>query len=45
MGLIGGVFGIKKEYVWKVVRKSQRKKNNHYRVQGKLIRSLSNVDL
>lgn len=37
--------GKKKDFVWQVVRKSQRKKHNHHRVLGKYIRNLSNVDL
>jgi len=36
--------GLRKNFVWKAVRKSQRKKNNHYRVQGKIIFNLSNIE-
>ncbi len=37
--------GKRKEFVWQAVQRSKRKKNNHYRVQGKLIYNLSRVNL
>ncbi len=35
----------RKSFVWQAVQRSKRKKNNHYRVQGKLIYNLSRVNL
>ena len=36
--------GLRKDFIFKAVRKSQRKKNNHQRIQGKIISNLSNID-
>ncbi len=33
----------RKDCVWQAVQRSKRKKNKHYRVQGKLIHSLSHL--
>ena len=37
--------GRKEQYVWQAVKKSKYKRYSHHRVQGKLIHSLSQVDL
>jgi len=37
--------GLKKDFIFKAVRKSQHKLYNHYRVQGKYIPNLSYIDL
>lgn len=37
--------GLTKDFIFKAVRKSQRKLYNHHRVQGKYIPNLSHIDL